>query len=184
MPRIRDSWMKRFAQPEELPDTSVSELRKPTKGGSGIIIDGADNLEVKIARCCSPLQGEPIVGFSTIAHGITVHSQNCKKYKEALSKADPDELSRWLPAQWASDAPPAEMKVSIEVLCVNRMGLLGDITTVINEAHLPVSNFNFHMLKSGNAMLDATVSVSSREQLDTLLSDTLRCPICAKRKSV
>lgn len=170
MPRIRDSWMKRFAQPEELPDTSVSELRKPTKGGSGIIIDGADNLEVKLARCCSPLQGEPIVGFATIAHGITVHSQNCKKYKEALSKADPDELSRWLPAQWASDAPPAEMKVSIEVLCVNRMGLLGDITTVINEAHLPVSNFNFHMLKSGNAMLDATVSVSSREQLDTLLS--------------
>ena len=172
MPRIRESWLKRFASSEEtiVPETEVTGLRKSSKHGSGIIIDGQSNLEVKLARCCSPLQGEPIVGFATMGHGITVHSQNCKKYQEAMASADPDELSRWLPAQWASDAPPTEMKVSIEVLCVNRLGLLGDITAVINEAHLPVSNFNFHMLKSGNAMLDATVSVSSREQLDTLLN--------------
>ncbi len=169
MPRIRESWLKRYGQNTQH-EMTVTELRKPSKGGSGIIVDGVDNMEVKLARCCSPLQGEPIVGFATMGHGITIHNQQCKKYVEAVERGDAAELSRWMPAQWVSNAPPAEMKVSIEVLCVNRMGLLGDISNVINEAHLPVSNFNFHMLKNGNAMLDATISVSSREQLDTLLN--------------
>lgn len=168
LPHIRECYLRRYA-PAEQPDVEVTE-RKPAKSSSGILIDGVDNMEVKLARCCSPLQGEPIIGFATMGHGITIHKQQCKKYQEALRANDPAEMGRWLPAQWASNAPPAEMKACIEVVGVNRMGLLGDITTVVNEAHLPVSSFNFHILKSGDARLDATVSVSSREQLDTLLN--------------
>ena len=169
MPRIRESYMRRFAPPEPL-NTELPELRKPSKSGSSIIVDGVEGVEVKLARCCSPLQGEPIIGFATMGHGITIHKKQCKKYCEALERNDPEEMGRWLEAHWASNLPPEQLKANIEVLCVNTMNVLNDITRVINEAHLAVSNFNFHMLKSGNAMLNATVSVSSTEQLNTLLN--------------
>ena len=168
LPRIREYYLKRFV-PAEPPANELPEIRKPTKSGNGIIVDGVDNLEVKLARCCSPLQGEPIVGFTTMGHGITVHTQQCKKYQEALARRNPEEMSRWLKAYWASDAPAAELKANLEILCVNGMSLLNDVTTVISEAHLPVSNFNLHMKKDGNAMIHVTVSVTSPEQLDTLL---------------
>ena len=150
---------------------------------TGIIVDGINNLEVKLARCCSPLQGEKIVGFTTMGHGITIHTQQCRKYQEALAKNDPAEMQRWVAATWASNAPAAEMKANIEILCVNSMNLLNDVSQVIGEAHLPVSNFNLHMKKDGNAMIHATVSVSSAEQLDTLLNRlrTVRDVISADR---
>lgn len=170
MPRIREYYLKRFAAAEPPHAEALPDLHKPTKGSTGIIIDGIDNMEVKLARCCSPLQGEPIVGFTTMGHGITIHKQQCRKYREAAERNDPDEMSRWVAAAWASNAPAAEMKANIEILCVNSMNLLHDVSQIIGEAHLPVTNFNLHMKKNGNAMIHATVTVSSAEQLDTLLN--------------
>lgn len=170
LPRIRESYLKRYAALPEQNALTPDALRKPKKSSTGIILDGLENLEVKLARCCSPLQGEQIVGFTTMGHGVSIHAQHCKKYQEALARNDPEEMARWIPAQWASNAPQTEMQVKIEVLCVNRMGLLNDITATLNEAHIPVSNFNYHMLKNGNALLETTVSVSSREALTGLLS--------------
>ncbi len=185
MPRIREYYIKRFA-PAGVPNQPQEQLpgmRKPSKSSTGIIVDGIENMEVKLARCCSPLQGEKIVGFTTVGHGITIHKQQCRKYQEALAKNDPEEMQRWVSAAWASNLPAAEMKANIEILCVNSMNLLNDVSQVIGEAHLPVSNFNLHMKKDGNAMIHATVSVSSAEQLDTLLNRlrTVRDVISADR---
>ncbi|HAG13314.1 MAG TPA: (p)ppGpp synthetase [Ruminococcus sp.] len=169
MPRIRDHYLRRYGNTEAQNPDPIA-LEKPAKGGSGVIVDGVDQMEVKLAKCCSPLQGEPIIGFTTVGHGITIHKQQCKKYQDAVARGDSEELGRWIPAHWASNITPGEMNANIEVLCVNSMSILGELTTVIGEAHLPVSNFNFHMVKSGDAMLQATVRVSSLEQLQTLLT--------------
>ena len=168
MPRIREHYIRRYCP--ESQQAELITLEKPAKGGSGVIVDGVDQLEVKLAKCCSPLQGEPIVGFTTVGHGITIHKQQCKKYQDVLRRGDQEELSRWVSAHWASNIIPSEMNANIEVLCVNSMSILNELTMVIGEAHLPVSNFNFHMVKSGDAMLQATVRVNSVEQLETLLN--------------
>ena len=185
MPRIREYYIKRFAsaEPQTPMQEQLSELRKPTKSSTGIIVDGVDNVELKLARCCSPLQGEKIVGFTTMGHGITIHKQQCRKYQEALAKNSPEEMNRWVVATWASNAPASEMKANIEILCVNSINLLHDVSQVIGEAHLPVSNFNLHMKKNGDALIHATVLVSSTEQLDTLLNRlrTVRDVISADR---
>ena len=187
LPRLRECWLKRYGTAAEpVPTVQPETVRTPQKSSSGVILDGLANLEVKLARCCSPLQGEEIVGFATQGHGVTIHTKACKKYREVMERSDPAELSRWIPAQWASNAPQTEMQVKIEVLCINRMGLLGDITAVINEAHVPVSNFNFHLLKNGNALLEATVMVGTREVLNSLLQRlcTVRDVISADRAGV
>ena len=171
MPRIREYYLKRFAAAEPQPAAEqLPEAERPARSSTGIIVDGIGNMEVKLARCCSPLPGEPIIGFTTMGHGITIHKQQCRKYTEALKRDDPGEMSRWVSASWATNAPAAEMKANIELLCVNSMNLLHDVSQIIGEAHLPVSNFNLHMKRSGNAMIQATVAVSSPEQLDTLLN--------------
>lgn len=181
MPRIRESCLRRFKKNE--PELSAQTKRTVENGG--VILDGLSGCEVRFARCCSPLQGEPIVGFVTLGHGVSIHKQSCGKYRDALAKNDPAEMSRWIPARWSSEAASARMAVKIEVLCVNRIGMLGDITNVINEARLPVSNFNYHQLKDGDAMLEATVSVTSAEQLGSLLKrlQNIRDVISAERAS-
>lgn len=169
LPRIRECWLRRFAPPEPV-QAELSKLeKKPAHGSKGVVVDGVDGIEVKLARCCSPLQGDKIIGFVTLGHGITIHKQECKKYQESLERNNPEEMQRWLEAHWASNLPPSEMKANIEVLAVNRLDLLGELTSVINEAHLPVSHFNFRILKNGNAILTATLTVSSAEQVNTLL---------------
>ena len=185
MPRIREYYMKRFAMAEQQStmQEQLAEVRKPAKSSTGIIVDGVNNMEVKLARCCSPLQGEKIIGFTTMGHGITIHKQQCRKYQEALAKNKPEEMQRWVAAAWTSNAAASEMKANIEILCVNSMNLLHDVSQVIGDAHLPVSNFNLHMRKDGDAMIHATVSVSSTEQLETLLNRlrTVRDVISADR---
>ena len=169
IPRLRECWLKRFA-PQDTVLPEEPNVKKPRKNSTGVIVDGIDNMEVKLARCCSPLPGEPIIGFTTMGHGITIHKKQCRKYQDSLHRNDPAELSRWVNAEWASDAASSEMKASIELLCINGMSLLHNVSQVIGEAHLPVSNFNLHMKKNGNAIIQATVMVTSQEQLDTLLS--------------
>ncbi|MCQ2416573.1 MAG: bifunctional (p)ppGpp synthetase/guanosine-3',5'-bis(diphosphate) 3'-pyrophosphohydrolase [Oscillospiraceae bacterium] len=170
LPRIREAYMRRFGNTEQLNNDEIISVQKPRKPTSGIIVDGLDQVEVKLASCCSPLRGEEIIGFTTIGHGITIHRQKCKKYQKALHSGNPDDMKRWISAKWADSAGAEEMNANIEVLCVNNISILSQLTAVINEAHLPVSNFNFHSVKSGDALLQASVRVSSLEQLENLLN--------------
>ena len=188
MPRIQECWFKRFGTAAETAQVPVvpETMKHPQRSSTGIILDGLSNLEVKLARCCSPLQGEEIVGFSTVGHGVTIHTKECRKYLEALRRGDPTELARWIPAEWADDAPQTEMEVKIEVLCIERTGLLADISNAISEAHVPILNFRYRMLKNGNALMEATIKVGSREVLGGVLRkiSAVRDVISADRAGV
>ena len=75
----------------------------PIRGGktsqSGIIVEGIDNCLVKFAKCCTPVPGDPVVGFITRGFGVSVHRADCPNASDAKRAEEP---GRWIRVDWAT----------------------------------------------------------------------------------
>jgi GTP pyrophosphokinase len=122
---------------EDAGDTAVERLatgrddrRKPTAASSqmGIRVEGVDDVMLRIAKCCRPVPGDPIVGYISLGRGITIHREDCTNV-EALRK-DPD---RFVNVSWEGDATTA-FKVEIQIDGYDRHRLLEDLSRTFAEA--------------------------------------------------
>jgi GTP pyrophosphokinase len=122
---------------EDAAETAVERLatgrddrRKPTAASSqmGIRVEGVDDVMLRIAKCCRPVPGDPIVGYISLGRGITIHREDCTNV-EALRK-DPD---RFVNVSWEGDATTA-FKVEIQIDGYDRHRLLEDLSRTFAEA--------------------------------------------------
>ena len=98
---------------------------KKVKSEQGIIVEGLDNCLVKFSKCCTPVPGDEIVGFTTRGYGVSVHRVDCPNAApERRSKADE---GRWLHVSWAETTQEA-YRTTLQVTGKDRMGLLVDIS--------------------------------------------------------
>jgi GTP pyrophosphokinase len=114
----------------ELPPTGRS--RAPRGGDSGILVRGADDILVKLAKCCTPVPGDEIVGFVTRGSGVSVHRADCTNVKSLMS--DP---ARLIDVEWAPTSKSVFL-VQIQVEALDRSGLLSDVTRVLSEHHVNI----------------------------------------------
>ena len=150
-------------------DTASSQViqPKPNSIKGSIVLDKIDDVVVKFAQCCNPLPGDDIVGFITRGHGISVHTTKCANYRAALMRGESAELDRWCDIQWSENSS-AQLQTSFEVTAVDRVGLVFDISSVLNDARVPIVHSSSRVLKNGNALFESTILVSGTEQVKTL----------------
>jgi len=115
--------------PIELP---AGRSRAPRGGDSGILVRGADDILVKLAKCCTPVPGDEIVGFVTRGSGVSVHRADCTNVKSLMS--DP---ARLIEVEWAPTSKSVFL-VQIQVEALDRSGLLSDVTRVLSEHHVNI----------------------------------------------
>ncbi|KQQ01416.1 MULTISPECIES: RelA/SpoT family protein [unclassified Rathayibacter] len=108
---------------------------------SGVLVKGAPDILVKLAKCCTPVPGDQIVGFVTRGAGVSVHQANCHNVQELLKEPE-----RIVDVEWAPSSKSIFL-VQIQVEALDRSGLLSDVTRVLSEHHVNI--------------LSATVSTSS-----------------------
>ncbi|VEG25966.1 RelA/SpoT family protein [Actinomyces howellii] len=115
-----------------LPTRAASVHHRTRSGDSGVVVEGMGegDVYVKLARCCTPMPGDEIVGFITRGSGISVHRSDCHNV-EQLER----EPERMLKVHWASHAQSAYL-VQIDVEALDRGGLLADITRVLADNHV------------------------------------------------
>ncbi|MBC7518144.1 MAG: bifunctional (p)ppGpp synthetase/guanosine-3',5'-bis(diphosphate) 3'-pyrophosphohydrolase [Microbacteriaceae bacterium] len=126
-----------------------AELTLPSKGkskqlrnsDSGVLVRGAPDVLVKLARCCTPVPGDAIVGFVTRGAGVSVHQTACHNVASLR-----DEPERMIDVDWAPSSKSVFL-VQIQVEALDRAGLLSDVTRVLSEHHVNI--------------LSATVSTSN-----------------------
>lgn len=171
LPRLKDKYEKQYAAERNVPAMPLIKSKSAEKSSS-IILDQIDDVVVKFAQCCNPLPGDDIVGFITRGHGISVHTKKCTNYRAVLSRNNPEELNRWCDIQW-SEHSNSQLQTSFEVIAVDRVGLVYDISAVLMEARVPIVHSSSRILKNGNALFEGTIIISSTEQLKTLF-DKLR----------
>ncbi|MGW8483787.1 RelA/SpoT family protein [Microbacterium sp. NPDC055903] len=114
-------------------DIPVMPMREPRTGDSGILVRGAADILVKLAKCCTPVPGDPIVGFVTRGSGVSVHRADCVNVK-ALGE---EERDRFVEVEWAPTTKSV-FRVQIQVEALDRSGLLSDVTRVLSEHHVNI----------------------------------------------
>ena len=108
---------------------------------SGVLVRGAPDILVKLAKCCTPVPGDDIVGFVTRGSGVSVHQADCHNVASLLNEPE-----RMIEVEWAPSSKSVFL-VQIQVEALDRAGLLSDVTRVLSEYHVNI--------------LSATVSTNS-----------------------
>ena len=145
--------------------------KKARHGNSGVIVEGADDADsmlVRLARCCNPVAGDPIVGFITRARGVSVHRSNCPNVKGLMEHPE-----RMIGVEWDTTAD-ALFQVEVVVECIDRMGLLKDVTIAIAEAGGNILSAATATTRDGLATLRFLIEISEASRLDPLLASISR----------
>jgi len=106
--------------------------RRRTTGDPGVVVKDASDVWVKLARCCTPVPGDDIVGFVTRGSGVSVHRGDCVNVA-ALQR----EHGRMVDVEWAPTASSVFL-VAIQVEALDRARLLSDITRVLSDQHVNI----------------------------------------------
>ncbi len=126
------------------PDVSklLSELKQPQGGGDrrkksshGVLVEGESGLLVRLARCCSPIPGDPITGYITRGRGVSVHRSDCPN---VMNDAD---FSRMIEVAWDIGLDK-EYTVELEIICNDRSGMLAELLAVPSEMRMNIRSVN------------------------------------------
>ena len=107
-------------------------IRGQRRSDSGILVRGAPDILVKLAKCCTPVPGDEIVGFITRGQGVSVHRDNCNNVASLMREPD-----RVIDVSWSPNAQSIFL-VQIQVEALDRSGLLSDVTRVLSEHHVNI----------------------------------------------
>ncbi|MFJ4646292.1 RelA/SpoT family protein [Streptomyces bobili] len=121
------------AASEEIDESVPSRGRKRRSSNDpGVVVKGVDDVWVKLARCCTPVPGDPIMGFVTRGSGVSVHRTDCVNV-DSLSR----EPERILEVEWAPTQSSVFL-VAIQVEALDRSRLLSDVTRVLSDQHVNI----------------------------------------------
>jgi len=164
--KIRDH--QKSVEKHKKKDTLLTKIEKKEEPKTkikpvlGVTVEGLDNCLVKFAKCCSPVPGDPVIGFITRGFGVSVHRQDCLNYLKG--NKDGDESGRWVRVGWA-DTEGRVYLTSIQVQTHDRAGIVVDVATVLNSLNVKISSFNARDSGGGNAFVTIDVAVRNRDEL-------------------
>ncbi len=143
-------------------------LKRVTRRTSttGIKVQGEDDILVRFARCCSPLPGDPIVGFITRGRGVTVHRRDCDKGLDL----DPD---RRIDVEWDGRGKGSH-EVAIQVLCADKPGLLAHISQSFTDQGVNITQAHCRATEDGRAVNTFRATVRDLDQLKSVVRQLSR----------
>ncbi|KPK25054.1 MAG: GTP pyrophosphokinase, partial [Desulfobacterales bacterium SG8_35_2] len=112
------------AEEQELLSVAPAHAKREKPSSEGIIIEGVDDMLVKISQCCLPVPGDPIMGFITTGRGISIHKANCHN----LLATDPQ---RRIEVNWSADAKTVH-RAQIYLVTQNKKGMLAAVSNAIS----------------------------------------------------
>ena len=115
----------------ELP-THTANIHRPRHSDSGVLVRGDADVMVKLARCCTPVPGDEILGFITRATGVSVHRSDCRNADDL--RLQPERL---IEVSWVPNSKSLFL-VQIQIEALDRGGLLSDVTRVLSEHHVNI----------------------------------------------
>lgn len=142
-----------FTNKENQSNNSRGEVR---------VSDFGDDIEVKFAKCCTPVPGDPIIGFITKGNGISVHTKSCPNI---IKTRAPERL---IDVYWQNESTD-KFPVNIQIVCANSPTVIYDITKMITSVNVNISGMNARLNNSQEGIIDLTVEVNSTSQLDDVI---------------
>ena len=142
------------------------QAKRESKPIQGILVQGLDNCLVKFSRCCTPVPGDPVVGFITRGQGVSIHRLDCENFINR--SRDPAEEGRWIKVSWA-DEITERYNTSLMIYAKDRTGLVMDIATVLNTLNAKVRTLNARD-NGGLAQIYVTLEVKDVQELHFIIN--------------
>ncbi len=175
--RIRDDINKALKQQtaEKLPQSPLrfrpdsEAVIQNRHAVNGVIVEDIDSCMIKFAKCCTPVPGDPIVGFITKGFGVSIHRADCPN---AQSREDPRQAARWVRVRWATqEEQPFE--TTLELDCITRDGLILDVAMVLSTARVRVKEMNGKDLPGGRSAITIRFEVKNVAELESVRTKLL-----------
>ena len=138
----------------------------------GVIIEGVDNLLIRLSRCCNPVPGDAIVGYITKGRGISVHRKDCPNVQLPES-----EQNRLIEVDW-EDAANTGQQYDTELVVegYNRNGLLNEVLNVINSTTKSLNSVNGKVDANKMATISVNIGILNTQQLDFIVDKIKQIP--------
>ena len=166
LPKLKEEWQKRKSEEgrnEQLAKVDLSKVHAT----DGVVVEGFDNTPIKFAKCCSPLPGDPIVGFITRGFGVSIHKQSC--VNAISSMKDPTNAPRWVKAYWA-DSVKDSYKAGLEIVALDRNELLRDVLSALADIRVPIYTMNARQVENNCAVVSLTIGINNTEHLNRVVA--------------
>lgn len=150
---------------------NTDESSKAKRSLDMITIRGSEGMAVQFAQCCTPIPGDPILGFINKEKGLIIHTHDCPTV--AKFRLDPD---RWLDVEWDPDNKKL-FKVNVRIVVANERGMLAKIAAGISEAGANIDNVSVEEADGSRySNVNFTVQVSNRVHLANLMRNLRKIP--------
>lgn len=145
------------AEPEEEVAPSVEQTAAAKRKSESVSVSGVSDLLVQFAKCCNPVPGDAIVGYTSHGRGLIVHTADCPHVLELESE-------RLLPVFWdGQEGKPFPAR--IHVFCRNERGSFAQISTTLSDENVNIDSCNGRSLVDGRSEMDLLVEVHDVTQL-------------------
>ena len=157
---------KKDQQKQEEKTNSLAALeklktKKPVKhNGTGILVKGEPGLLVRLAKCCSPVPGDPIIGFITRGRGVSVHRADCPNVTHGQNDVD-----RLIDVEWDYDGNE-RFEVNMEIVAYDRTGIMAEIMATLAEMKISILSVNAKTSDTKNVTIHMGISIKDLAQFE------------------
>jgi GTP diphosphokinase / guanosine-3',5'-bis(diphosphate) 3'-diphosphatase len=158
----------RLSTPQETAEPEVGEprpRRAASQRGKGVIVEGFDDLLVRLARCCTPVPGDKIVGFLTRGRGVSVHRVDCPNAK-SLNASDEERMAE----VWWDDRQGGTFVAAIQIEALDRAKLLRDVSAALSDQGVHILSSTSRTGKDGIATLTFSFELADPAHLEHVLT--------------
>jgi GTP pyrophosphokinase len=152
------------SHPEPTMESFPTKAPSVRRSNNSIDVEGADDVLVKLARCCTPVPGDPIMGFITKGSGVSIHRSDCTNATD-LQK---HQLDRVVNVKWRVGAASIFL-VNIQVEALDRASLLADVTRTLSDQHVNILSASVSTSKDRTALSRFTFEMADATHLDSVL---------------
>lgn len=160
--RLREELPQEHSQ--TLLPTARTNKNAKKRPAQPIRVRGIENILIRFSKCCTPVPGDPVVGYITLGKGVSVHVRDCPNLASMIDKAP----ERVIEVEWDNPSDTGAYQVELEIDAWDRAGLLGEVMAILNEARVPAHSCRA-WTKKDRAYIKIGVDVNHKRQLDELL---------------
>lgn len=170
VPKVRE-YVRSQQRTEQVVDGGIRTLLEEgqkfgvrnVKSDKGVVVEGVGATYVKLAKCCSPVPGDEIIGFVTRGRGVTVHQANCSN----LEKTE-EAKSRYINVKWA-DENEVSYNSTLNISAYNQTGILSEVSLTLADLNVTVNGVNARIGKDGIVIMKFDIGIKDKEHLEKVM---------------
>ena len=154
---------------EQIIEKLKAQGPKTTKNGTGVLVKGEAGVMVRMAKCCSPVPGDDIIGYITRGRGVSIHRSDCTSLGHT-----PEDLERMIEVSWDGSSGES-FHVGIDIQAYDRNGLLMEVMAVLLELKITITNINAKVQEDTKTVsINVVVDIRDISQLDFVMTKLRR----------